>query len=119
MNYTVPGKTIIFPKEPAIFQKSLSSLVKEPTQLNLLEMDSPINHEVELGFIISKKGVRIPKDKAMEYVGGYFLLLDMTRASIGEFIKAGLSWCIGKSADEFLPVSKFIEVGSIRDPHDL
>jgi len=55
----------------------------------------------------------------MEYVGGYFLLLDMTRSSIGEFRKAGLSWCICKSADEFLPVSKFIEIGSIRDPHDL
>ena len=37
-----------------------------------------IHHEIELGVIINKECKRVDKDKAMDYVGGYCLALDMT-----------------------------------------
>ena len=44
-NYLVPGSKIIIPKHPAVFQKSLDSLIKNPKILNLTEDEGLINHE--------------------------------------------------------------------------
>jgi acylpyruvate hydrolase len=37
-----------------------------------------IHHEIELGFVVSKEGKNIKKENWREYVGGYFLALDLT-----------------------------------------
>jgi len=37
-----------------------------------------LQHEIELGVVISQKATKISEDKAMDYVAGYCLALDMT-----------------------------------------
>ena len=96
-----------------------------------------IHHEIELGVIINKKCKRVDKDTAMDYVGGYCVALDMTardfqvwltNSLIQQFIfnntqneaKAkGHPWAMAKMFDTSLPVSPFIPLDSVPDPHNV
>lgn len=81
---------------------------------------SNLHHEVELAVIIGKHGTNIPQDKAMDYVGGYALALDMTARDLQEeAVKKGLPWAIPKGFDTACPIGNFISKDVIRDPHDL
>jgi acylpyruvate hydrolase len=47
-----------------------------------------IHHEIELGFIVAKRGRYIKAADADSYVGGYFLALDLTDRDLqGHFKK--------------------------------
>lgn len=56
---------------------------------------------------------------ALEAIAGYCIAIDMTARNVqDEAKKKGLPWTTAKGFDTFLPVSRFIEKGKIRDPHD-
>ena len=61
-----------------IFLKSNSSLVGPSQGIPLRFPDRRNDHEVELVLIIGKQGSDISREKALEYVAGYCLGLDMT-----------------------------------------
>lgn len=76
--------------------------------------------EVELGVVISKNCAQVPVDKAMEYVGGYAVVLDMTGTSVGfDVMKYGLSWTRNKCPASWKPVGRFIRASEIKDPNAL
>lgn len=76
--------------------------------------------EVELGVVISKTCANVPVEKAMDYVGGYCVVLDMTGKSLGfESMKYGLSWTRNKVQASFKPVGRFIKASDVPDPHNL
>lgn len=76
--------------------------------------------EVELGVVISRACHKVPKEKAMEYVGGYVVVLDMTGLSDGfESMKHGLSWTLNKCRATWKPVGRFIPASEIEDPHQV
>lgn len=56
--------------------------------------------------MISKSGQNITKEKAIDYVGGYFLALDLTDRTLqSEAKKNGWPWCLSKGQDNFCPIS--------------
>jgi 2-keto-4-pentenoate hydratase/2-oxohepta-3-ene-1,7-dioic acid hydratase in catechol pathway len=61
-----------------IFLKSNSSVVGPSQGIPMRFPDRRNDHEVELVLIIGKQGSDIPRDKALDYVAGYCLGLDMT-----------------------------------------
>nr|CAH7736024.1 unnamed protein product [Callosobruchus chinensis] len=65
------------PKEPGIFIKPSTSYITEEGPI-LIPRDFSVNEEVELGVIIGKKAKHVPKEEAMNFVGGYCVALDMT-----------------------------------------
>lgn len=76
--------------------------------------------EVELGVVISRACSQVSKEKAMDFVAGYCVVLDMTATSIGfEQMKYGLSWTRNKVQATFKPIGKFIDKSQIEDPHAL
>jgi len=76
--------------------------------------------EVELGVVISKACQGVPVDKAMDYVGGYVVVLDMTGKNLGfESMKHGLSWTLNKCQASFKPMGRFIKASEIQDPNSL
>jgi len=105
-------------KRPCLFLKDLNTIVYNPKEVALQDK-GPIFHEIELGFIVSRSGKNIPKENAMEFVGGYFLLNDLTSQRVIEGMKIGESWCIHKNADNFFPLGEFIPKEIIKDPHNL
>ena len=64
--------------EAGIFLKANSSLVGPSEGIPIRFPDKRNDHEIELCLIIGKEGSRIPRDKALDYVAGYCLGLDMT-----------------------------------------
>jgi 2-keto-4-pentenoate hydratase/2-oxohepta-3-ene-1,7-dioic acid hydratase in catechol pathway len=64
--------------EAGIFLKANSSLVGPSEGIPIRFPDKRNDHEIELVLIIGREGSRIPRDKAMDYVAGYSLGLDMT-----------------------------------------
>ena len=61
-----------------IFIKANSSLVGPSEGMAMRFPDRRNEHEVELAIIIGKQGSDIPRDKALDYVAGYCIGLDMT-----------------------------------------
>jgi len=61
-----------------LFLKASSGLVGASDGCALRFPDRRNDHEIELAVIIGKKGDRIPYDRALDYVAGYAIGLDMT-----------------------------------------
>lgn len=107
------------PKSPFFFLKPTTSYVIQPNPIQL-PRDMNVQHEIELGVVIRKPGRNISSDRAMEYVDGYCLALDLTARTLQkEAAIMGLPWCIAKGQDTFCPVSTFVPKILIPDPHDL
>jgi len=55
--------------------------------------------------IIGKRGKNIPREKAMDYVLGYTILMDITARDLqAEAKKKGLPWTVAKGFDTFAPI---------------
>jgi 2-keto-4-pentenoate hydratase/2-oxohepta-3-ene-1,7-dioic acid hydratase in catechol pathway len=73
-----------------------------------------------LACIISKTGKNIKRENYLDYIGGYFLVLDLTDRSFQKESKDNSwPWFFAKSQDNFLPISKFVEKNLVKDPHNL
>ena len=113
------------PKVPVIFEKAFTNVLppslEEKTTLLKIHSSSSIHHEIELGLIIKKKLKFYKTDENWrDYIGGYFLWLDLTdRDMQSGFKKKGLPWTMSKWQDSFMPVSGFIHDSDVKDPHNL
>ncbi|WP_048150471.1 fumarylacetoacetate hydrolase family protein [Palaeococcus ferrophilus] len=93
------------PKEPVVFLKPPSALIGPGDPIILPRMSKHVDHEVELAVIIGERAKRVPAEKAMDYVLGYTILLDITARDLQwEAKKKGLPWTIAKGFDTFAPV---------------
>jgi 2-keto-4-pentenoate hydratase/2-oxohepta-3-ene-1,7-dioic acid hydratase in catechol pathway len=71
------------------------------------------DHEVELALIIGKRGNKIPKEKALEYVCAYSIGLDMT-------VRGPELQCFRKSIDTYSVLGPWLVTGDeIADPNNL
>ncbi|KAL4456924.1 hypothetical protein ABPG74_014562 [Tetrahymena malaccensis] len=118
-NYLAPNEQP--PAEPIIFQKPFSSIVPPGvTQFSFPNNGRDVLHEIELGVMIGRGGRNIKQDDALTHVGGYFLGLDLTDKQY--FLSSrekGLPWDLAKGQDKFFPISEFIPVDKVKDPHNL
>lgn len=70
--------------------------------------------------IIGKPGRDISTTDAMLHVSGYCLAIDYTARNMQDKVKKqGLPWSAAKGFDTFCPVSTFIDLKAVPDPHDL
>ncbi len=93
------------PEKPIIFLKPPSALIGSGEPIILPRMSKRVDHEVELAVIIGKRAKRVPKEKAMDYVLGYTIFLDITARDLqAEARGSGLPWTISKGFDTFAPV---------------
>jgi 2-keto-4-pentenoate hydratase/2-oxohepta-3-ene-1,7-dioic acid hydratase in catechol pathway len=101
------------PEVPLIFLKPASSLIGPEETIILPPQSQQVEHEAELGVVISKKGRWISIDEAMDYVFGYTLANDITARDLQ---KRDGQWTRGKGFDTFCPVGPWIETDF--DPTD-
>jgi acylpyruvate hydrolase len=120
------------PTSPFFFLKPASSIIRVGQPIEVPPKCNELHHEgmkqflpflinvVELGVIIGKEGRDIPKEKAMDYVAGYTLALDMTARELQNKAKEkGLPWTEAKGYDTFCPVGDFIPKEKIPDPSNV
>jgi 2-keto-4-pentenoate hydratase/2-oxohepta-3-ene-1,7-dioic acid hydratase in catechol pathway len=96
------------PKEPLLFLKPNSALLR-PGGAIVLPMDSArVEHEAELGVVIGRRGKDILREDALAHVFGYTCVGDITARDLQK--KDG-QWTRAKGFDTFCPVGPWIETG--------
>ena len=94
------------PKEPIIFSKFTSCITGPNDPIIVPKGSTHTDWEVELGFVIGKKGVNINNDQALDHVLGFFLVNDVSERNFQK--NKGLTWDKGKGFDTFGPIGPYI-----------
>lgn len=108
------------PDRPVIFCKPPSSLLEDGGRIVIPPYSEDCHHELELALLIGKTGKRIDQQKALDYLAGYAVALDLTLRDLQSELKAkGLPWELAKGFDTSCPVSTFVPAEQIDDPNQL
>lgn len=108
------------PESPLIFLKPASSVIGEGEEIVIPPYSNDCHHEAELALLIGRKGKDLPVERAMEYIAGYGVAIDVTLRDVqGELKRKGLPWEISKGFDTACPLSDFVEAANVTDPQNL
>ncbi len=109
------------PDEPILFAKTQNTLLPHNGVITFPKKIGRVDHEIELGVIISKEGKNIPEENAMEYVAGYTIINDISARKMQiDDLEKSHPWLRSKSYDTFCPVGPYlIPAELISDPHDI
>ncbi|WP_029351045.1 fumarylacetoacetate hydrolase family protein [Bosea sp. 117] len=101
---------------PFFFQKNPDNVITTGT-FPYPDKSSDVHFEIEMLVALSKGGVNIPVEKALEHVWGYGVGLDMTRRDLqGEAKKLGRPWEVGKAFEASAPCSGLVPASKIGHP---
>lgn len=109
------------PEEPILFGKFNNSLVAHNKAIVFPKNIGRVDHEIELGVIISKDGKDISEADAMDYVAGYTIINDISarKMQIDDLGKSH-PWLRSKSYDTFCPVGPYlVPADVISNPHNI
>ena len=107
------------PAEPILFGKYATTLIGHRAEILLPEESTEVDYEAELVVVIGRRGHRIPRERAMDYVAGYTAGNDVS-ARDWQIRKPGKQWLAGKTFDTFAPVGPELVMAShAGDPHAL
>lgn len=105
---------------PVLFMKPPSCYLANGGTIEIPIGSTQVHYEIELGVVIGSPITRASPTEAFTAIGGYALVLDMTlREKQRELTKKGHPWELAKCFDTSLPVSDFIPISNIPDPHQI
>ncbi|KAL3195708.1 hypothetical protein MRX96_001827 [Rhipicephalus microplus] len=94
------------PKEPLLFMKPPTAYITEGQSIMIPRGCEELDHEVELGVVVGRRGSAIRAEEALDYVAGYVVALDMTDRQLQRQCQAqGLPWERAKGFDTSCPVN--------------
>lgn len=103
MNAALTGDA---PTVPIVFTKAPTCVIGPNEKISShSEITQAVDYEGELLLVIGRKGINIPKEKAMDYVFGYTAFNDVTAR---DRQKKHQQWFLGKSMDTFGPMGPWI-----------
>ncbi|XP_029366542.1 fumarylacetoacetate hydrolase domain-containing protein 2A isoform X2 [Echeneis naucrates] len=106
------------PKEPIIFSK-FPSAITGPYDDITLPTESQVDWEVELAFVIGRRGKHIKEEDALSYVAGFTVANDVS-ARDWQMKRNGKQWLLGKTFDSFCPLGPaLVTTDAVNDPHSL
>jgi 2-keto-4-pentenoate hydratase/2-oxohepta-3-ene-1,7-dioic acid hydratase in catechol pathway len=115
---TEQGKPL--PTQPYVFSRYFNSLVGPSENLVLSPAGAFPDVELELAAVIGQRGKHIPVEKAMEFIAGYTIALDMGYRDLQYPTAGTVDWVMGKGFDATMAVGPWVvpkeEVG---DPYPL
>ena len=108
------------PDKPVLFIKPPSSIVASGGTVVIPAYSSNCHHEIELAVLIGKNAKEVSAEKALDYVSGYGVALDLTLRDVQNTQKEkGLPWEIAKAFDTSCPLSAFVSADQVADPQNL
>jgi 2-keto-4-pentenoate hydratase/2-oxohepta-3-ene-1,7-dioic acid hydratase in catechol pathway len=108
------------PKEPVVFLKPDSSILKNNKPFFLPDFSTNIHYEVEVVLKISKLGKGIAAKFAPRYFDEITLGIDITARDLqNRLVAEGMPWEISKCFDGAAPLGRFIPVTRVTDISDL
>ena len=111
------GRVQDLPKQPALFMRSIDSLVGHEESLLHPGVSEQFDYEGELAVIIGKPGRNVPEKDALQYVAGYTIVND---GSIRDWqfhtrqITPGKNWYRSGAVGPWM-----VRADQVPDPHDL
>jgi len=107
------------PDKPFYFAKTDNCVIGYGEPIMLPEGVGRVDHEGELGVMISRKATRVKAEDSGRYILGYTIVNDVTaRAFQRELISGGLPWYAAKSMDGFGPLGPAIVLRGEAEPLD-
>lgn len=104
-------------EDPVVFLKPTSALHGPGTPIVLPPHSEEVHYEAELVILIGKAGKHIAEDKAIDYIAGYGLGLDLTARDLQTKAKqAGLPWAVAKGFDCAATVTPFVPASTFQNP---
>lgn len=92
------------PERPVVFAKFANALANPNDTITWhADVTQAVDWEAELGVVIGKKAYRVTKEDALNFVGGYTCLNDISARDIQKTDSGG-QWVMGKTLDGFLPM---------------
>ena len=108
------------PAAPVLFMKPATSVIGDGEAVVIPAYSQECHYEVELALLIGKRARNVKEDTAMEHLAGYGVAIDMTLRDVQNGLKAkGLPWEVAKGFDTACPLSDFVPVAAVEDPHNL
>ena len=108
------------PKNPVIFLKPDSALLKENKPFFIPEFSSQIEHEAELVFKINRLGKNIAEKFAHRYYAEIALGIDFTARDLQQQARQnGSPWEISKGFDGAAVISEFIPLKEFDNPQNI
>lgn len=106
------------PPEPVTFAKYSSAVCGPNDPIIIPRGSEKTDWEVELAFVIGRRGKYISESAALDHVAGYFVANDVSERSF-QIERAG-QWSKGKSSDNFGPIGPWLVTpDEIADPNAL
>ncbi len=103
------------PETPVTFAKYANALLGHREPIIYPKSTQKLDYEVELAVVVGRRSKYIPRDRALEYVGGYTIFNDVSARDLQYADKQIMR---GKAGDTFAPMGPYLvtpdEVG---DPH--
>ncbi|KAM9742936.1 fumarylacetoacetate hydrolase domain-containing protein 2A isoform 2-T2 [Menidia menidia] len=107
------------PEEPIIFSKFPSAITGPYDDIILPSESQEVDWEVELAFVIGRKGKHIQEEEALSYVAGFTVANDLS-ARDWQMRRNGKQWLLGKTFDGFCPLGPaLVTTDAVSDPHSL
>ncbi|XP_041855724.1 fumarylacetoacetate hydrolase domain-containing protein 2A isoform X2 [Melanotaenia boesemani] len=106
------------PKEPIIFCKFPSAITGPYDDITLPSESQEVDWEVELAFVIGRRGKHIREEDALSYVAGFTVANDVSARDWQN--RNGKQWLLGKTFDSFCPLGPaLVTTDTVKDPHNL
>jgi acylpyruvate hydrolase len=107
--------------KPVVFLKPSTSVIGPDEAIKLPKISSQVEHEIELGIVIRRKGKYVGVEEAQDHIAGYTIILDITARDLQwEARKKGDPWDICKGMDSFAPIGPcIVPKEHIADPGNL
>ncbi len=108
------------PELPVAFFQISSAFVGHLGNIEWTQKTPTLDYEVELAFVIGKKGKYISRKEAMEYVYGYTVYNDISERNL-QLYEMGHGLLLGgKNRDTFAPMGPWIVTkDEVKDPQNL
>lgn len=92
------------PTEPVVFLKPRSAVIFNGGTIQLPAQSKEVHHEAELIVAIGKEAPRVSPEKALDYISGYGIGIDVTARDLQATAKKkSLPWSVAKGFDTFAP----------------
>ena len=105
------------PEFPVVFAKYANTIVGPDADVELPTYSTKVDYEAEFAVVIGKTARNVAKEDALDYVGGYTCLNDVSARDLQQRTS---QWVMGKSPDTFAPIGPVIVTSDdVPDPHSL
>jgi 2-keto-4-pentenoate hydratase/2-oxohepta-3-ene-1,7-dioic acid hydratase in catechol pathway len=106
------------PVEPVMFMKATSAIMGPDDDVVIPKGSEKTDWEVELGVVIGKETKYVDEADALDYVGGYCVVNDLSERAFQ--LEGTGQWVKGKSADTFGPIGPWLVTpDEVPDPQAL